>query len=255
VTYTNIGLDNLLICPLCGKGGFKDLEIHIRRKHLWTKERIKQFKLEHLEVRFTSENFHKQISEATKLMNVKQKEKNPEKYHTDKEKAGREANKLLLTWKRENPERDSQCCSKGGKRTHELHPTLHSETYIAQGKNRGPTSAEKKFIRLIHNYNLSFKYNSKGPVIIGGKIPDFVSTNDQRIVIEVNGDHWHGEKHTGKCKEKEENDRIEHFKKHDWHCIIFWESELDKLSDEEILERLRLEGAKVPHFMNLSDFY
>lgn len=63
-----------------------------------------------------------------------------------------------------------------------------------------------------------YKYVGNGDVIIGGKNPDFINVNGQKKVIELYGDYWH--------RGQNPQDRIDHFKKYGFDCLIIWEKEL-----------------------------
>jgi hypothetical protein len=55
-------------------------------------------------------------------------------------------------------------------------------------------------------------------MVIGGKIPDFVSVNGHKKLIELYGDYWH-KGHISK-------DRIDYFKKFGYDTLVVWEHEL-----------------------------
>jgi len=87
-----------------------------------------------------------------------------------------------------------------------------------------PTQLEVNFTSFFEEYNLPFEYVGNGKLIIGGKIPDFVETNGKKLVLEV-----------GIKKEKDRycdswetyvNNRILHFKKYNWKCVVLWREEL-----------------------------
>lgn len=76
----------------------------------------------------------------------------------------------------------------------------------------------------------SYKYNGLGPTKIGGKTPDFINIKNQRKVIEVFGEYWHGKKHTGKTKKQNKMDRKNHYKKYNYKCLVIWEHEFKDLN-------------------------
>lgn len=57
--------------------------------------------------------------------------------------------------------------------------------------------------------------NGKQNIIIGGKIPDYVRMDGKKQVIEVFGTYWHNE--------EEEEERIEHYRKYGYDCLVIWE--------------------------------
>jgi G:T-mismatch repair DNA endonuclease (very short patch repair protein) len=81
-------------------------------------------------------------------------------------------------------------------------------------------------------------------MVLGGRIPDFVNVNGQKKLIEFNGDYWHGFEQTGRTKEEEEKQRIDHFAKYRYQTLIIWESEL---SDREDLKNKIIEFNGVSH--------
>ena len=63
-----------------------------------------------------------------------------------------------------------------------------------------------------------------GQLIIGGKNPDFANVNGKKLLVEMFGDYWHGEK--ARCYEETEEGRVKLFKKFGFSMLIIWESEL-----------------------------
>jgi len=82
-----------------------------------------------------------------------------------------------------------------------------------------PTSIEKKFIEIIKKYNLPFDYCGDGALLIGFKNPDFVESNGRKICLEVANRFHH--------KPPYEINRISHFSKYGWRCLVIFEEELD----------------------------
>lgn len=89
-----------------------------------------------------------------------------------------------------------------------------------------PTSLEKQMIDMIEKYNLPYKYTGNGLFLIGGKNPDFVNVNGEKICIEVRNrnvcKYW-----TKITPEEYKRRRIEHFAKWGWECIVLWEDDLE----------------------------
>ena len=97
-----------------------------------------------------------------------------------------------------------------------------------------PTSLEKEMIEIIDRNNLPYKYVGDGEFILGGKCPDFININGEKIAIEVRSKEV--------CKyftkispKKYKRNRIEHFSKYGWKCFVFF----GKLDENEILNKLR----------------
>lgn len=80
---------------------------------------------------------------------------------------------------------------------------------------------------------------------IDGKNPDFINKQKNHL-IELFGDYWHSEKITGKSKQTEENERIQHFKKNGYKTLIIWEGELSDIEQviHKILNFERVENEK-----------
>ncbi len=79
------------------------------------------------------------------------------------------------------------------------------------------------------NYHGEWKFVGDGAFWVNGKNPDFLNINGLKMVIELFGCYWHG------CpicfpKYSDRNDleeRIEHYKKYGFNCLIIWEHELN----------------------------
>lgn len=54
-----------------------------------------------------------------------------------------------------------------------------------------PTSYEEKIIDLCKEFGFPFEFVGNGNQIINGKIPDFVATNGQKLIIETYSKYWH----------------------------------------------------------------
>jgi len=92
--------------------------------------------------------------------------------------------------------------------------------YIAkQMEARGvrPNRLELKLLKILTPFG--FQYVGDGQLIIGGKCPDF--WNGDHKLIELYGDYWH----SGDNPEE----RIDHFGKHGYDCLVIWEHELQNM--------------------------
>lgn len=58
-------------------------------------------------------------------------------------------------------------------------------TKIMKSLHKQPNGWEQKIIDLCEEFNLPFKYVGNGKFWIGTKNPDFVSTNDKKLLIEI----------------------------------------------------------------------
>lgn len=107
---------------------------------------------------------------------------------------------------------------------------------VMKGLQRRPTQPEQQLIDLIEKYGLPYKYTGDGSFIIGGIAPDFVNVNGAKVVIEVFGDYWHTTR--VKCAVQTEEGRRARLAEYGWELIVLWESEMKKLTDQEIVKRL-----------------
>jgi len=79
--------------------------------------------------------------------------------------------------------------------------------------------------------NLDYKYTGDFSFMIGGKSPDFTNF-EKKKVIEFFGSWYHGEEYRRriyndfKSNKDHEIERIEHFKKYGFDCLIIWGDEL-----------------------------
>ena len=86
----------------------------------------------------------------------------------------------------------------------------------------------------------SFKFVGDFSFWLDGKNPDFIN-EDKKLIIEFFGDWFHGEEHRKKDKdfstnEEHERQRIEHFEKNGYKCLVIWEHELKDL--ERMIEKI-----------------
>jgi len=101
---------------------------------------------------------------------------------------------------------------------------LHKEEQLRKmmvGEHRKPNKLELRLIDLIQRNGLQFQYVGNWELLVGGKCPDFVSTNDRKQLIELFGDYWH----TVKARETPE-DRAAYFKQFGYETLILWEHDL-----------------------------
>jgi G:T-mismatch repair DNA endonuclease (very short patch repair protein) len=108
----------------------------------------------------------------------------------------------------------------------------------AQSLNIKPNKQEIYLSSILGN---NFKYIGDFSFWIDGKNPDFIN-EDKKLVIDFFGDHWHGEKWRQKhhndlsTNEEHELQRIEHFEKNGYHCLVIWEHELKDI--EKVKEKI-----------------
>jgi len=76
-------------------------------------------------------------------------------------------------------------------------------------------------------YPGEFSYNGRGPVIVDGRVPDFVHNNGRHLAIAVNGDYWHKGEDIRALKS--------HYAKSGYKLLVIWEHEIN--SDWSKLEQ------------------
>ena len=98
-----------------------------------------------------------------------------------------------------------------------------------------PTSLEIQMIKIIQKYKLPYKYTGDGEVLIGFKNPDFVNTNGEKICIDVRHPKIN-EVFYKISKEEYVQQRVNHFAKYGWRCIVFV---TDKLNEDGIIALIK----------------
>ncbi len=103
-----------------------------------------------------------------------------------------------------------------------------------------PNNSEMVLIKIIKENHFPFKYVGDGKIVIDGKVPDFISTDGSKKVIEFFGSPWHDPTHSDKIDvkyDRTEEGRKKFFIKHGYDCLVIWD---DALGDEEkIVERIK----------------
>ena len=84
------------------------------------------------------------------------------------------------------------------------------------------------------NFPKEWKFVGDGQLIIGRKCPDFTNIGDKKALIELFGDFWH--------KGQDSQERIDHFKKYGYSCLVIWENELK--DTESVISKVK------EHFYN-----
>lgn len=127
-----------------------------------------------------------------------------------------------------NPER---CNEISERMKGENNPAKQPEVRKKMLSIRRPTSIERRIINIRDEFDLPYEYVGNGEFWIKNMNPDFVNTNDKKVVIEVLGDHWH--------TPEEFEERKERMAEYGWSCIGIWGHELENCSDREILQLFR----------------
>jgi len=95
---------------------------------------------------------------------------------------------------------------------------------FVHGSKVTPNKTEKILINIISDLKLKYKFTGDYKIWIGGKNPDFIDEENNKI-IEFFG--WrHTEEATGISNELHEKERINHFSKHGYNCLVLWESDI-----------------------------
>lgn len=101
---------------------------------------------------------------------------------------------------------------------------------MCNGMNIRPTSYEQRIIDLINKHNLPYKYVGDWGVIIGGKCPDFIHTNGEKMLLEI---YDTTNKRIFDKLKNYEKQRYNHFVKYGFKTIFFNEHDLFRPNWEE----------------------
>lgn len=92
-------------------------------------------------------------------------------------------------------------------------------------------NANKNEIMLINIFkelDLDYEFVGDWSLWIDGKNPDFINRLNNKV-IEFFGLHWHGEEMTGETNDIHAQNRIDHFSKNGYECMVIWESDLQNI--------------------------
>lgn len=179
-----------------------------------------------------------------KLSLIKLGENNPfyNKHHTAKTKA--EIRKKILTlWQNQKyRERISQAFSQARlKQWQNPQYVINQVALIKASGKMKPNKAEQQLTYILSRNIPAFSYNgdfSLG-ISLGGLIPDFVNTNGKKEIIELFGKYWHSGKFIEKNWRRSELGRVMIYNSLGWRCLVIWESDLKKLTEEEIVTKIK----------------
>lgn len=105
---------------------------------------------------------------------------------------------------------------------------IYCKNYV-KGMKSKPNKQERLLKNLLNKiFPDQYKYVGNCNIWIRGKNPDFINKEEKKI-IELFGDYWHGKKITGISKQQHETKRTNHFKNHGYETLIVWEHELKDL--------------------------
>lgn len=94
------------------------------------------------------------------------------------------------------------------------------------GSKTTPNKTEIFLINIIQNLNLNFQFVGNYKIWIGGKNPDFIN-NDSNKIIEFFG--YYHRKSSFQQNKKHENERKIHFEKYGYKCLILWDEDLKNI--------------------------
>lgn len=119
---------------------------------------------------------------------------------------------------------------------------LNGKYNPASWTQKKPTKPEQRITDVINNYNFPYKYVGNGEIIINGLNPDFINCNGQKKLIEVFGRAFHDPEKAfiplKNCKKEYERKKI--FSELGYDCLIIWDDEINKLSDDEIAKQINI---------------
>ncbi|MFH1332256.1 MAG: NUMOD3 domain-containing DNA-binding protein [archaeon] len=119
--------------------------------------------------------------------------------------------------------------------------TLEHKNKMLESLNRSPNKFEKKYIDLFKQNNLPLEFVGgfyDRRFFIAGRVPDFVSTNGKKVIVEVFYDYFKIKQYGSVENYKKE--RIDTFSKYGWKTLFFTYKELESNFDE-CLEIIREE--------------
>lgn len=100
---------------------------------------------------------------------------------------------------------------------------------LQKGLKTRPNKSETKLLKIINEISeVKYEYTGDFSFWIDGKNPDYINQEEEKV-IEFFGKYWHSEEMTGNTETEEENNRINHFVKNGFLCLIIWENELKDL--------------------------
>lgn len=128
-----------------------------------------------------------------------------------------------------------------------LYASMNKETREKQIQNtlialsRRPTKPEKRICDIITAFNLPYKYTGDGTLLIGYLNPDYTNCNGAKKVIEVFGCFFHDPKVSRKPipLRAQEPYRKAIYASLGFDCLVLWDDEMEKFSDEEIADRIK----------------
>ena len=186
---------------------------------------------------------HKHTPESKLKMSISQKGVNTWSKGSIKTEKTRKRNSGASKKFWQNPEYRARQAQKMKERWANPEYANRVRQLIIKGNHSKPNKPEQQLIDIIQKNNLPFKYTGDGSLLIHGYSPDFVNCNGEKVVIEVFGDYWHGQ--GARTWKETELGRIMAFNSFGFHCIILWEKELNSLSDDAIVGKIKDETRRI----------
>lgn len=114
---------------------------------------------------------------------------------------------------------------KQSNRTREKWKDIKYIQKVQKGLNLSPNKPESLLIEIFKNLNLEYEFTGDFSFIIDGKNPDFVNKKLNKI-IEFFGRRYHDVLLINETPDEHEKNRINHFLKNGYDCMIIWEEEI-----------------------------
>ena len=109
-----------------------------------------------------------------------------------------------------------------------------------KGTMKRPTGLEIHAQQLINKHKLPYTYVGDGSFLIGNKNPDFINIDGQNICLDFRNKDvcLHLQKISLEDYEKQ---RVEHFAKYGWKCLVFFAGKGNNflLDENEIIEKIK----------------
>jgi len=105
-------------------------------------------------------------------------------------------------------------------------PSSRLKAIKNSSRQKRPTEPEFFMGLFLENFFTGkYTYNGDGRAgcILGGLVPDFVSTDGSQVVIEVLGVYWHSYRFKGRTEEEEEKFLVDHYSALGYKCLTVWE--------------------------------
>jgi transposase len=135
---------------------------------------------------------------------------------------------------------NTETVNKIRQKTKELWNDRDFITKMIKATHTKPNKFEKRIEKILKQVAPEFKYNgdlSLG-IVIGRKIPDFISVNGKKIAIECIGEAFHDSTFNKDWK-RTEFGILSHYSQYGYKCILLRYHELFRKTDEEIGEEIK----------------